>query len=130
MDLNENLATETVNGVTTTYTWDSMSRLTGLIKTALTASFVYAGLGRRKSKISNGTTIGYWSDGNDVYAELSGTKPSFTYITGLGIDEPYTRKGASDEFYETDALGSSVRLTNAAGTASVIYSYELFGKTT
>jgi RHS repeat-associated protein len=129
-DLNGNLATETVSGVTTTYTWDSRNRLTGISKTGLTASFIYDGLGRRKSKTVNGATTGYWYDGNDLYAELSGVTPSFTYIRGLSIDEPYIRKGTNDEFYETDALGSPVRLTNAAGTAPVTYTYEPFGKTT
>ena len=116
-DLNGNLATETVGGVTTTYTWDSRNRLTGLSRTGLTASFVYDGLGRRTSKTINGTTTGFWYDGNDVYAELSGATPSFTYIRGLNIDEPYVRKGTSDEFYETDALGSSVALTNGASAS-------------
>ena len=129
-DLNGNLATETVGGVTTTYTWDSRNRLTGISKTGMTASFVYDGLGRRTSKTINGTTTGFWYDGNDVYAELSGATPSFTYIRGLSIDEPYIRKGASDEFYETDALGSSVALTNGAGTSQTTYTYEPFGTTT
>ena len=65
-----------------------------------------------------------------MYAELSGTTPSFTYIRGLNIDEPYVRKGASDEFYETDALGSSVALTNSAGASQTTYTYEPFGTTT
>ncbi|MFO0701188.1 MAG: RHS repeat-associated core domain-containing protein [Nitrospira sp.] len=129
-DNNGNLATETVGGVMTTYTWDSRNRLTGISKTGLTASFVYDGLGRRKSKTVNGSTTGFWYDGNDVYAELSGVTPSFTYIRGLNIDEPYVRKGASDEFYETDALGSSVALTNSAGAAQTTYTYEPFGTTT
>ena len=129
-DNNGNLATETVGGVTTTYTWDSRNRLTGISKTGLTASFVYDGLGRRKSKTVNGSTTGFWYDGNDMYAELSGTTPSFTYIRGLNIDEPYVRKGASDEFYETDALGSSVALTNSAGASQTTYTYEPFGTTT
>ena len=127
--LNGNLATETVGAVTTTYTWDSRNRLTGISKTGLTASFVYDGLGRRKSKTVNGSTTGFWYDGNDVYAELSGMTPSFTYIRGLSIDEPYVRKGTSDEFYETDALGSSVALTNGAGASQTTYTYEPFGTT-
>ena len=129
-DLNGNLATETVGGVTTTYTWDSRNRLTGISKTGLTASFVYDGLGRRTSKTINGTTMGFWYDGNDVYAELSGATPAFTYIRGLNIDEPYIRKGTSDEFYETDALGSSVALTNGTGGSQTTYTYEPFGTTT
>lgn len=129
-DNNGNLATETQGGVTTTYTWDGRNRLTGIARTGLTASFIYDGMGRRTSKTINGTTTGFWYDGNDVYAELTGGMPSATYIRGLRIDEPYIRKGGSDEFYETDALGSSIALTNAVGASQTTYTYEAFGNTT
>ena len=129
-DANGNLTTQTQAGVTTTYTWDVRNRLTGISRTGLTASFAYDGLGRRKSKTINGTTTGFWYDGSDIYAELTGATPSATYIRGLSIDEPYIRKSASDEFYETDALGSSLVLTNSAGTAQTTYTYEPFGNTT
>jgi len=104
--------------------------LTGISKTGLTASFVYDGLGRRKSKTINGTTTGFWYDGNDVYAELSSGTPSFVYIRGLNIDEPYIRNGTSDEFYQTDALGSSLVLTDGTGAGATSYTYEPFGTTT
>jgi len=129
-DSNGNLVTETQSGVTTTYTWDSRNRLTGMSRTGLTASFVYDGLNRRKSKTINGTATGFWYDGNDVYAELTGTTPSATYIRGLSLDEPYIRKGGSDEFYETDALGTTLALTNTAGANQTTYTYEPFGTTT
>jgi RHS repeat-associated protein len=129
-DNNGNLATETQAGVITTYTWDGRNRLTGINRAGLTASFLYDGLGRRKSKTINGTTTGFWYEGNDVYAELTGATPSATYIRGLSLDEPYIRKGASDEFYETDALSSSLVLTNPAGASQTTYTYEPFGSTT
>jgi len=129
-DNNGNLATETQSGVTTTYAWDARNRLTGISRAGLTAAFVYDGLGRRNSKTINGTTTGFWYDGNDVYAELTGGTPSATYIRGLSIDEPYIRKGASDEFYEADALGTSIALTNVAGASQTTYTYEPFGNAT
>lgn len=129
-DNNGNLANETQGGVTSTYTWDARNRLIGISRTGLTASFVYDGLGRRTSKTINGTTTGFWYDGNDVYAELTGATPSVMYIRGLNIDEPYIRKGVNDEFYETDALGTSAVLTNAIGASQTTYTYEPFGKTT
>jgi RHS repeat-associated protein len=95
----------------------------------VTASFVYDGLGRRKSKTIGGTTTGFWYDLEDILAELSGGTPSATYIRGLSIDEPYIRKGASDEFYQADALGSPVALTNAAGVGQTSYTYQPFGAT-
>ncbi|MFO0768360.1 MAG: RHS repeat-associated core domain-containing protein [Nitrospiraceae bacterium] len=124
-DANGNLT----NDGTNTYTWDSRNRLTG-ISGVVTASYIYDGLGRRKSKTIGGTTTGFWYDGNDILADLSGGTPSATYVRGLNIDEPYIRKGTSDEFYEADALGSSVALTNGAGASQTTYTYEAFGNTT
>jgi RHS repeat-associated protein len=124
-DANGNLT----NDGTNTYTWDARNRLTG-ISGGVTASFIYDGLGRRTSKTINSTTTGFWYDGNDILAELSGGTPSATYVRGLSIDEPYIRKGTSDEFYETDTLGSMVVLTNGAGANQTTYTYEPFGKTT
>lgn len=117
------------NDGTNTYTWDARNRLTA-ITGGVTASFSYDGLGRRKSKTIVGTTTGFWYDGNDIFAELNGTTPTTTYLRSLSIDEPFLRKGASDEFYETDALGSSVALTNGAGASQTTYTYEPYGATT
>ena len=124
-DANGNLT----NDATNTYTWDARNRLTA-ISGGVTASFSYDGLGRRKSKTIGGTTTGFWYDGNDILAELSSGTPTATYVRGLSIDEPYIRKGTSDEFYEADALGSSVALTNSAGASQTTYTYEPFGNTT
>ncbi|MBX3237287.1 MAG: hypothetical protein KF814_14160 [Nitrospiraceae bacterium] len=124
-DANGNLT----NDGTNTYTWDARNRLTA-ISGGVTASFGYDGLGRRKTKTINGNTTGFWYDGNDILAELSGGTPSATYIRGLSIDEPYIRKGTSDEFYQVDALGSAVVLTNGAGSGQTTYGYQPFGMTT
>jgi RHS repeat-associated protein len=96
----------------------------------LTASFGYDALGRRKSKTVNSVTTGYWYDGRDVLAELNGSTPTATYIRNLSIDEPFIRKGPTDEFYQTDVLGSTLALTDAAGSSQTTYTYEPFGKTT
>ncbi|ULA57976.1 MAG: hypothetical protein LZF60_20023 [Nitrospira sp.] len=130
-DTNGNLTSETQGGVTTTYAWDSRNRLTGISRTGLTAGFVYDGLGRRKSKTINGTTTGFWYDGSDVYAELTGTTPSATYLRGLSMDEAFIRKQtAGDEFFQMDALGTSLALTDINGAAQTTYTFEPNGKTT
>ena len=65
--------------VTTTYTWDSRNRLTGISKRWLTASFVYDGFGRPKSKTINGTTQVF----GDAFIEIpNGAIPG---RTGMGI---------------------------------------------
>ena len=54
-----------------------------------------------------------------------------TYLRSLNIDEPFIRQtGTGNEHYHTDALGSSLVLSNTAGGPATTYSYEPFGKTT
>jgi RHS repeat-associated protein len=95
------------------------------------ATFQYDALGRRISKTINGVATIYLYDGNDIVAEIGGSAVSATYLRSLSIDEPFVRQMASgNEFYHTDALGSSLALTNGGGATVVSYSYEPFGKTT
>jgi RHS repeat-associated protein len=124
-DLNGNLTYDGTN----TYMWNVRNQLTA-ISGGVTASFAYDGLGRRSSKTINSTTTGFWYDGDDVLAELSGSTPTATYIRSLSIDEPFIRKSGSDEFYQGDALGSTLTLTDGTGTSQASYGYESFGKTT
>jgi len=129
-DNNGNLTSFTDGTGTTTYTWNARNQIAAISGLGLSASFVYDGLGRRTSKTINSATTGYWYDGDDVLAELTGSTPTATYVRGLAIDEPFIRKGASDEFYQSDVLGSALVLTDASGVAQTSYSCEAFGKTT
>ena len=96
----------------------------------MTAGFLYDPLGRRVSKTINGERTDYQYDGNDIIAELAGGALMATYLRGLSIDEPLVRQSSVNEFYHTDALGSTLVLTNETGVATAIYSYEPFGKAT
>gem|GEM_PF-6187120 len=129
-DNNGNLTSFTDGSGTTTYTWNARNQLTAISGPSLTASFGYDGLGRRTTKTVNSATTGYWYDGSDVLAELSGSSVTASYVRSLAIDEPFIRKGTSDEFYQTDALGSTLVLTDSAGASQTAYTYEPFGKTT
>ncbi len=130
-DSNGNFTSFTDASGATTYTWNARNQLTAISGPSLSASFVYDGLGRRTSKTINSTTTGFWYDGSDGLAELSGSTPTATYIRGLSIDEPFIRKQAGgDEFYQTDALGTTVALTDGAGASNTTYTQEPFGKTT
>jgi RHS repeat-associated protein len=125
-DQNGNLT----NDGTNTYTWDARNRLVG-ISGGVSASFSYDALGRRTSKTINGVTTGFLYDGNDIIAEMQGGAITAFYLRGLNIDEPFIRiTAAGAEFYHTDALGSTLALTNDAGQVTTTYSYESFGKTT
>ena len=89
---------------------------------------MYDGLGRRRSKTIGGTTIQFLYDRLNPVQELSGGTPSANLLTGLGIDEFLTRTDATGvRNYLTDALGSSVGLTDGSGTVQTEYTYEPFG---
>lgn len=114
---------------TNVYTWDARNRLVA-ISGSVNASFVYDPLGRRISKTINGVTTKYLYDVDDIVAEIQGGAVSATYLRSLNIDEPFARQiSTGTEFYHTDVLGSTIKLTNETGTAMTTYDYEPFGRT-
>ncbi len=113
-----------------TYTWDVRNRLAS-ISGAATASFQYDAFGRRIGKTVNGIQTGFLYDGINAVQELSGATPSANLLTGLGIDEIFTRTDTSGvKNFVTDALGSTLALTDAAGAIQTQYGYEPYGETT
>jgi RHS repeat-associated protein len=122
-DANGNL----LNDGTRSFTWDARNRLTGI---AGVASFSYDALGRRQSATINGNTISYLYDGNDPVQEQAGGTVLANILTGLGIDERFTRtEGTSVSTYLTDALGSPVALTDSTGAIKTSYGYDPYGNT-
>jgi RHS repeat-associated protein len=125
-DANGNLT----NDGSRTYTWDARNQLASLTG-PVNGSFAYDGVGRRRSKTIGGTTTQFLYDGLNPVQELSGGTPTANLLTGLGIDEYFTRTdGAGVREFLTDALGSTVALADASGTVQTEYSYEPFGATT
>jgi RHS repeat-associated protein len=122
-DANGNLTNDGTNA----YTWDARNHLSA-ISGAATASFVYDALGRRVQNGTQGDEFLY--DGlNPVQTLVSGT-PNANILTGLGIDEYFQwtdSSGSSDLL--TDALGSTLELTDSTGTMQTTYSYDPFGAT-
>ena len=130
-DLNGNLATTTDSGVTTTYTWNARNQLTDISKTGFTASFTYDSFGRRTGKTINGTTTNFVYDGLNPVQETNGSTVTANLLTGLGIDEFFTRTdGVGVRAVLSDALGSTVALGDGTGTIQTQYTYEPFGVTT
>jgi RHS repeat-associated protein len=127
-DLNGNLATSTDAGVTTTYTWNARNQLTGISRTGFTASFTYDSFGRRTGKTVQGTTTNFLYDGLNPVQEKSGATVTANLLTGLGIDEFFTRTdGVGVRSLLPDALGSTVALGDGTGTLQTQYTYEPFG---
>ena len=130
-DANGNLSKEKdgTGTVLRQYTWDARNRLVGISGNA-TAEFKYDPLGRRTSKTINSVVSQFAYDGNDITSEIGGGAVGASYLRSLNIDEPFIRQtGTGNEHYHTDALGSSLALSNLFGATATTYTYEPFGKT-
>ncbi len=133
-DANGNTTTRLDACGTTTYTWDSENRLTGISGfrpdcSTLSASYKYDALGRRIEKNVDGTATKYLYDEQDILAEYDGNNQLLTrYVHGKGIDEPISlTKNGQTYFYHTDALGSVIAITDSAGNVVQRYEYDSFG---
>jgi RHS repeat-associated protein len=114
---------------TRSYTWNARNQLASLTG-PVNGSFAYDGVGRRRSKTIGGTTTQFLYDGLNPVQELAGGTPSANLLTGVAIDEFFTRTDAAGvRNYLTDALGSSVALADGAGTIQTEYTYQPFGGT-
>ena len=127
-DLNGNLTTSTDAGVTTTYTWNTRNQLTSISRTGFTASFTYDSFGRRIGRTVNGTVTNYVYDGLNPIQEKNGATVTANLLTGLGIDEFFTRTDSVGvRSLLPDALGSTVALGDGTGVLQTQYTYEPFG---
>jgi RHS repeat-associated protein len=123
-DLNGNLTSDGTN----TYTWTARNQL-ATISGPVPASFVYDGVGRRMRKTINGTITDVLYDGLNSIQEVSGAAAA-SLLTGLGVDEYLVRADTSGaSALLTDALGSTLALTDTAGAVQTQYAYEPFGAT-
>lgn len=111
-----------------TYAWNTRDELSGITGTN-TASFAYDALGRRQAKTVAGTSTQFLYDGVNPIQELAGTTVRANVLAGLGVDEYFLRmEGASTQHYFSDALGSTMRLTDNSAAKLVDYTYEPYGK--
>ena len=95
------------------------------------AAFVPDAIGRRSSKTIKGTTTQFLFDGRTLLQEQSsGGTPTVNLLTGLGLDETFTRTDAGGTRIPlVDALGSTVELADDSGALLTHYTYEPFGST-
>src|SRR5690348_7963515 len=97
-DANGNMTSDGMNS----YSWNARNQLASMNLGA--NSFAYDGYGRRVGKTISSMTTNYLYDRGNTVQELSGGSVSANLLTGLGIDERFTR---------TDANGAANFLTNA-----------------
>jgi RHS repeat-associated protein len=127
-DLNGNLATFTDASGTTTYTWNARNQLASIAGPSLSATFTYDSFGRRTGKTINATTTNFVYDGLNPVQEKNGAAVTANLLTGLGIDEFFTRTdGVGVRSLLPDALGSTVAMGDGTGTLQTQYTYEPFG---
>ena len=133
-DANGNMTSVTNACGITNYTWDVRNRLAGISGfntdcAPLTASFKYDALGRRIEKTINSKTINYLYDGLDIVQEIENGTVTVNYVRTLNIDEPLARikTDGTIRFYQQDALGSVIALTDETGVIKTQYSYDPFG---
>lgn len=131
-DDNGNLKSITDSNGTTLYTWNARNQLVGIAGPNVNATFLYAGAGRRKRKIVNGSLTEFRFDHSDPVQETSGSNVLANVLTGLNIDEAFMRTDVSSGIASnilTDVLGTTIALTDAAGSVRTEYNYEAFGRT-
>jgi len=114
---------------THSYTWDARNRL-AKIDNGTTASFAYDPFGRRASKNVLGTSTNFLFDGVNSVQEIIGGTNTANSLTGQ-VDEVFQRTDSSgSRSFLTDALGSTLALSDLAGTVQTSYTFEPFGSTT
>jgi RHS repeat-associated protein len=125
-DLDGNLTGDGVNR----YTWNARNQLAQVSAGGTPfATFQYDGFGRRFSKAASGLTTQFLYDGPNAVQEIAGTTANL--LTGLSVDEIFTRTDpAGSRSLVTDALGSTLALTDASGNVQTQYAYAPFGNTT
>jgi RHS repeat-associated protein len=126
-DSNGNLTNDGPN----TYTWDARNRLASIISGGSTiASFQYDPVGRRISKTAGGASASFLYDMFNPAQELVGSSASANLLTGLGVDEFFSRTdSAGTRHFLTGNSGSTLALTDSTGAMQTSYTYEPFGST-
>lgn len=125
-DANGNLTADGTN----TYSWDAQNHLTA-VSGGATASFVYDGFGPRISKTINSTTTQFLYDRLNPVQELNaGNQVSANLLTGLRVDEYFTRTDTATSTFLADALGSTIGLVGSSQTIATSYTYQPFGAAT
>jgi RHS repeat-associated protein len=136
-DLNGNRVSETTDGKTITYTWDSRNRLKSVQtpegqETVFTYDFENNLIRWNRAEPNGNPTETYVLD--DLTNVVSLTDPAgakVEVLTGVNIDEHLAliKPAGKLEFGLTDALNSTVMVTDENGEPGVRFMYEPFGET-
>lgn len=128
-DADGNLITKTTGSQTWRYTYNSESRLIGVVEpNGNQTRYEYDAIGNRIATTYNGQRTEYLVDpfglGN-VVGEYSGSS-SARYVHGLGLES--RTDISTTAYYDFNSIGSTVGLSGAAGSYVDRYSYSPFGE--
>jgi RHS repeat-associated protein len=127
---NDNL---TADGLGDTYTWDARNHLSQAATSSLVVKPTYDGFGRRMKFLdytNNSYTVSFLYDGLNPVHEQNTNGNNADLLTGLGLDEVFTRTDNSGTMsLLRDKLNSTVALVDSSGTVQGNYHYEPFGNT-
>jgi RHS repeat-associated protein len=123
-DLNGNCTSVTVEGLTTTRSYDYENRVTQITYPGGgTNTFQYNGLGLRTRKVDSAGTFSYVCDGAEVASPVL-SDGAAVYTPGLS-----ERRAGVSKFYHADALGSTRGITHIGQSATDSLLYDGFGMT-
>ena len=93
-------------------------------------TYAYDALGRRISKtVGSGTPTQFLYDGANAVQETVGSTIN-PILVGLGIDERFARNDTTGRtYFLSDAINSTIALTNSSGAIQNTYSYDPYGNT-
>ncbi len=128
-----NLISRTTGGQTTTFSWDTLGRLTRVdLPGGTFATYGYDDGGRRISRRTpDGATTYYVYQGDHLAQEVDATGMVIASYTYDAIDLPVSMWRAGQTYYYlTDRLGSVLGLTDSAGNVVATYAYDAWGNQT
>src|SRR5262249_18500161 len=123
-DANGNLVSDGVNS----YTWNARNQLSSVSGPSTSATFQYDALGRRIVKTIGSVTTRFLYDAQNIVQEQSGGVAISNELTG-NLDQIFSRADSNGVVIPlTDALGSTLALSDSNGLIQTRYTYEPFGK--
>lgn len=115
-----------------TYDWNARHELQAVTRNSTLTTFEYDPFGRRTERTTGNDTTTYLHARRNVAQEKQNGTVRANLITGPAVDDLFARvtPGGTDSRL-TDALGSTIALTDALGwPADTTYEYGPFGETT